>query len=339
MFEGTPFDQDISAWNMSGVTNTSVMFNNASAFDQDLSNWDVNNVTNMALMFRNATSFDQSLGSWDVSSVTSMADMLSSSALSTDHYDKTLIDWASLPTIQSNVALGAQGLTYCASEAARNQLISNSGWVISGDVLVVCAEIMVTDSNENEVTAGQTQALDLGNTDEGIDLQSTFTIHNIGDGPLGITEITAEGSGFTLVSEIPEKINSGAVEELMIQLDATIVGDFSGTITIKSNDEDESIFQFPVIGQVDQALGFSTVEIFNIYPNPAKERLSISFRDRSNRPDKISILSPEGRVLSEWENIDVSKTLDLPVGQLREGLYFLSLKKGKTQQVFRFIKR
>ena len=40
-----------------------------SNFNQDISSWDVSKVTNMTLMFEYATSFNQDLSSWDVNGV------------------------------------------------------------------------------------------------------------------------------------------------------------------------------------------------------------------------------------------------------------------------------
>ena len=57
--QGTaPFNQDISGWDVSSVTNMSVMFANVAQnftqMNQDLSSWDVSNVTNCALFANNA---------------------------------------------------------------------------------------------------------------------------------------------------------------------------------------------------------------------------------------------------------------------------------------------
>ena len=51
------------------------MFYNAESFNQPLNKWDVSNVTNMSLMFANAVSFNQPLNKWNVSNVTSMNEM------------------------------------------------------------------------------------------------------------------------------------------------------------------------------------------------------------------------------------------------------------------------
>ena len=39
------------------------------SFNQDISNWDVSNVTDMNYMFTNAKKFNQDISSWDVNNV------------------------------------------------------------------------------------------------------------------------------------------------------------------------------------------------------------------------------------------------------------------------------
>ena len=55
MFQNaTNFNQDISKWVTSNVTDMSNMFQEANNFDEDISNWDTSNVTNMRDMFKNS---------------------------------------------------------------------------------------------------------------------------------------------------------------------------------------------------------------------------------------------------------------------------------------------
>jgi surface protein len=56
------FNEDIGAWDTSGVKTMNSMFYGASSFNQDLSGWAVDSVTDMEAMFWYASSFNQTLG-------------------------------------------------------------------------------------------------------------------------------------------------------------------------------------------------------------------------------------------------------------------------------------
>ena len=87
----TLFNQDISSWDVSNVTNMRDMFagmvdggvQTPTQFNQDIGNWDVSNVTNMKNMFLSST-FNQDIGNWDVSNVTDMRFMFSNSTFNQD---------------------------------------------------------------------------------------------------------------------------------------------------------------------------------------------------------------------------------------------------------------
>ena len=58
------FNQDISNWNISNVSDISDMFHDATNFNQPLKSWNVNKVTGIGRMFQNAKSFNQDISSW-----------------------------------------------------------------------------------------------------------------------------------------------------------------------------------------------------------------------------------------------------------------------------------
>ena len=70
--EAKLFNSEISNWDVSSVTNMGAMFNSAKSFKAELSKWDVSSVTNMYHMFDGAASFNGDISKWDVSSVTNM---------------------------------------------------------------------------------------------------------------------------------------------------------------------------------------------------------------------------------------------------------------------------
>jgi surface protein len=64
----------ISKWNTSLVTNMKEPFYEKNDFNDDISKWDVSNVTDMGYMFWN-TPFNGNISEWNVSSVTNMSGM------------------------------------------------------------------------------------------------------------------------------------------------------------------------------------------------------------------------------------------------------------------------
>jgi surface protein len=136
MFSGASlFNQSLSLWDTSSVTDMSYMFSGATSFDQSLSSWVTSSVTTMRHMFSGATSFDQSLSSWNVSLVTNMRYMLDNAALSTANYAATLIGWA-YQNVITIVQLGASGLAVgdpgSAGCSARQFLLNSPiSWIIS----------------------------------------------------------------------------------------------------------------------------------------------------------------------------------------------------------------
>ena len=153
-FEASAFNQHIGDCDVSNVTTMAEMFSQATAFNQDISSWDVSNVTDMGFMFY-LTPFNQPIGNWDVSSVTDMYgvflfaeafnqdisnwqfnflvalnEFLQESGIDSNNYDALLEAFSNQNL--ANKTLGAQGLTYC-NLSAREDLINNKGWTITGD--------------------------------------------------------------------------------------------------------------------------------------------------------------------------------------------------------------
>jgi hypothetical protein len=56
------FNEDIGAWDTSGVTRMNYLFYQALSFNQDIGGWAVHRVESMYQIFSHASAFDQDLG-------------------------------------------------------------------------------------------------------------------------------------------------------------------------------------------------------------------------------------------------------------------------------------
>ena len=149
------FNQDISGWDVSNISNMTSFLNGANSFNQDISGWDVSSVTNMETMLRNAVSFNQDIGKWDISSVTNMADMFEETGLSQANFEKTIIGWANRAEtdgVQPDVPLGIGGETY--SDTVHNDAYGVAAGGINDAVTAIAT---LTSAPHNWTITGGTE--------------------------------------------------------------------------------------------------------------------------------------------------------------------------------------
>lgn len=131
------FNQDISAWNTGSVTSMQAMFNGASSFSQPIGTWNTSNVSNMSLMFRNNSTFNEDISGWSIASLTNASQFFTQGGLSTANYDALLDStsgWPSQSTIQNNTTLAMATSRYTGgsnAETGRNLLTGTYGWTIT----------------------------------------------------------------------------------------------------------------------------------------------------------------------------------------------------------------
>lgn len=113
MFYASNFNENISGWNTTNVTNMIQMFRLNTVFNQPIGSWNTANVSRFDNMLNGATSFDQDLSNWNISSATNFTGFLSGVTLSTINYNKLLAGWAAqAPNIQSNVTFDGGNSMY-----------------------------------------------------------------------------------------------------------------------------------------------------------------------------------------------------------------------------------
>ena len=86
MFSNSPFNQNISFWDVSNVKDMRCMFSE-SFFNQNISSWDVSKVTDMRSMF-SFSSFNHDISSWNISKFANVIDMFGNSKI--ESYNKPI---------------------------------------------------------------------------------------------------------------------------------------------------------------------------------------------------------------------------------------------------------
>ena len=72
---GKDFNGHIELWDVSNVTDMSMMFYRAAQFNQPIGDWDVSNVQDFSLMFGGAINFNQNIEQWNTKSAIEMQHM------------------------------------------------------------------------------------------------------------------------------------------------------------------------------------------------------------------------------------------------------------------------
>ena len=110
-------DRNFNSWDTSKVTDMSDMFLDVENMDPLIASWDVSSVTDMESMFKNCRLINQAIGSWDVSSVTNMRLMFNG----TDYFNQDIGSW------NTSSVTDMQGMFYYALEFNQNI----GGWNVS----------------------------------------------------------------------------------------------------------------------------------------------------------------------------------------------------------------
>ena len=83
------FNQIISKWDVSSVSDMSSMFNGASSFNGNIGDWDVSSVSDKIVNVQWTSSFNGDIGDWDVSSVSDMSSMF----YVAERFNQDIGDW------------------------------------------------------------------------------------------------------------------------------------------------------------------------------------------------------------------------------------------------------
>lgn len=153
-------------------------------------------------------------------------------------------------TLQLNASTAG---TYSGSVSFSNndQNENPYNFTVTGTVQAQAPEIEMLINGTTVVPDG-TGSVDLGNTTVGQPKPQSFTIKNWGSGSLTVnTSSISVPSGYSVVALPATTVNGGGGETtLVIRLDATAAGTYSGTVSVPNNDANENPYNFTVTGTV-----------------------------------------------------------------------------------------
>jgi len=187
--------------------------------------------------------------------VTTMGSMFLNVTLSTANYDALLIGWATQP-LANNVFFTGGNSKYCAGAAARQSITNTYGWTITDGGILNPAEINLQGNGQNIISGDSSPDVahdtDFGTVVLNTPTTKTYTIQNTGTSNLSVASIALSGVDVAafIVDDVtlPSTIAAGASATFTITLTAATSGVKSATVTITSDDCDESIYVFSVQG-------------------------------------------------------------------------------------------
>jgi len=137
----------------------------------------------------------------------------------------------------------------------------NFSFPITGDISAAPEPEIEVFQGLAEILDGQLAAVDFGSTNQGTDITLQFSIGNGGSAALNISNISITGTAFTITSTIPTVSKFDEPSPMFdVSLSGAMGGTFTETMTIESDDSDESTFVFTITGTI---IGINQPPVFN----------------------------------------------------------------------------
>ncbi len=88
-----------------------------------------------------------------------------------------------------------------------------------------------------------------------------------------------------------------------------------------------------------QKIKGSSFESLNLYPNPAKDNVTINYKGNTSDPLTIKLYDAQGKTILVEKEISADKemTKKLDLTPLKKGIYFLHLEQGKKSEVKKLV--
>lgn len=155
--------------------------------------------------------------------------------------------------------------------------------------------------------------------------------------PVVLTQdITIDLNGASSIDILASEINNGSTDNCNISSTAldistfTTIGEY--TVTLSVTDENGNTSTGTATVTVIDSFVSSTNELentsFNLYPNPAKEKITINFQNPNLKNIDLEIYNTTGQLVKQIKNY--KSNTEIPVQNFTNGLYILKIKQDKN---------
>ncbi len=223
-------------------------------------------------------------------------------------------EWSSLgPVVISGVAsnqtitISSNGEPYIAYTDETNGEKSTVKAYLSSDVAIA-------NINPSSLVFPDTY---IGHTAE-----ETITISNTGNATLEIDNISSDNEIFTISSN-SFSIESGESQELTIEFNPILVQEYSGIISMNSNDPSQQLIEVEVSGNGDLNIGMAeqNIDEFTIFPQPALELVYIKSVENMNT---ITLFNLNGQEVFKTTTNATNEQID--ISELHNGIYMIQIE-------------
>lgn len=174
----------------------------------------------------------------------------------------------------------------------------------------------------------------------------TDTVH------LPMDTATLNGSGSTVTTgsivsyswkEVggPSTVTLGDAASSVTQISGLEAGGYTFQLTVTDNNGDTASAEVNVI-VVNSDLRTSDISSLRLWPNPVQSMLNVAYQSTDHDEFTLSIVNTSGVILATtaYDNVSGQMNIQLNVGQLARGVYFLVLKDSSGQKMVRkFVKQ
>ena len=311
------FNQDISGWDVSNVTNMQSMFNGASAFNQDIGDWGVISVTNMRSMFRNTLAFNQDIGDWDVNSVTDMRRMFKDAA----NFNQDIGGWDvsnvtnMIGMFENTLAFDQDiggwdvGMVADMTDTFLNARLSNHNY----DALLIGWSAI--DADESRLQAGVSFHAGDAQYCVGTDARTILTdTHNwdITDG--GRAANCSDDATLTALSITPGSLNETFHEDTLTY--TATVGNSVGSLTVTPTAANAAAVIVITVNGTDLSTGTATDDI-NLDIGDNTITIAVTAQDRTRQTDyTITITRADANptdFVTTWRTSSDAQIITIPI--------------------------